>query len=143
MPGITVVQVRQILSRRCGPWIALADVADCLTRAAIFCGIQPKALGSITDVDLSGLTLDQLPKLLDVAEYHVAESASNNCEEVELRRVGIDEDPTKLFTKLERAAARKLCYLKETYNYGVAPLTGGTINLDFQAQHDRLPWHHG
>ncbi|WP_422929034.1 hypothetical protein [Singulisphaera sp. PoT] len=137
--SLTVVQARQILSRRCGPWIALADFNDCLLRAAIFCGIQPAAFPLVADGDLSGLSSDQLPKLFDVIEYHVAESASNNCDEVEMRRVGIQDDPGKLYTKLERFAGRKLCYLQKTYNYGVAPLTGGTINLDFQAQNDCLP----
>lgn len=133
MPTMTVLDARNIVHRRVGEYVVLADLDDALAESARQVGLSPAATARLVDDDLLLLAAADHDEFLKVAELRAWESILGNANDMGLRDAAIDESPATV-----REAARERIkalsgYVKDVYCVGLAPVTLGVVGLDFQA----------
>jgi hypothetical protein len=129
---LTTIQFRVILDRRVGPWSALGDFDDAVAYALTSVGSPPLDATAIVDADLVSVPADQANQLKDVAEWRYVLTCAANTGEDELRRIGLMDDPAKLYAKLVARAECLQEYLRRTYGFGLTSITTGTVDMHFQ-----------
>jgi len=143
---ITRSILETILVRRCGKWLIAAgldgttvngtnpDLNDPIGYAARKLGLTVANPTSVSDGDLAALNLDELDKLLDVAEYRALQTVLENFEAVTLEVGGRHEHYSEFADRLQKLIALKALRLEKDYGLGQGTLDIGVIQLDF-AQH--------
>ena len=133
---MTALQARNLVHRRVGEYVVLADLGDALARAARQVGLSPAAPTRLVDADLVALDADDHDRFLDVAELRAWESILANATDPGLRDAALDESPSSV-RELAREKIKSLgAHVKAVYGVGLASVSLGTIGLDFQAGAD-------
>lgn len=144
---ITRAQAESVLIRRCGKWLTMAgldgvtvngtnnDLNDPLGYALRQMGINPANISSIADSDLAGV--DDIDRLLDLAELRTLKNIQQNYDAVNLSVGGRSESYSDFANRIEAAIKRKQEEIESVYGLGLGSLEAGVIQLDF-AQRSEL-----
>jgi hypothetical protein len=119
-----------------------ADLNDPLTTSCRLLGLtlaDPLNLAADVggaNVDLAGVTQDQIDQLLDVAEWRCVRTCRANWSNVSMRVGQNAQDLTDLADRLEKADQRLTEQVRNQYGIGLGALGAESIDLGFQQQDD-------
>lgn len=145
--GVLVADLQKVLSGLCGGLLTAAGLDGSATSAAWLYPLATSAtaLGislanglTVVDDDLAGVTQNQLPQFVEVAELRALENALENYTLVTMKLSLQEQDLDQIRAGLEKAIVRKAAYVKERYGVGRGSLTAGVVNLGFQEPF--CPW---
>lgn len=127
---MTYTDAIKALNRRLGPWAALCDPGDAISRALLALGLTVTTYGTPVDDDFTKLAVAATPQFLDIAEYEALVTACNNADEVTLRASGIVTAEADAQRMLTRKVEMKLQYIRQRYAYGLQELQIGIVDLN-------------
>ncbi len=143
--ALLVSDLQAVLSGLCGGMLASAGLDGSPASAAFLypvarslaeLGVFPASPLTAADLDLTGVTPDMLPQLVDVAELHALESALSNYTVVDERISLGEQKHGQVRAGIEAAIARKAEEVRRRYGVGRGSLAGGTVDLDFALTFD-------
>jgi hypothetical protein len=143
--ALTVSGLQALLSGLCGNWLAASDLDGTATSAAFLypiarslteLGIAPASPLTVADADLTAVTADQLPQLVDVAELWSIQTALQNYSKIDQTGSLGQKRFGHLRMDMERTLARKSKEVRQRYGFGRGSLVGGTVDLDFATTFD-------
>lgn len=142
--AITRAQVEAILVRRCGKWLADAeldatvingtntDLNDPIGYAVRALGLTVSNLLSVSDADLAAVEDGDTDKLLDYAELRTLETVYQSNSLVDISIGPRSERLGQLRDGVAAAIARKREQIRAAYGSDVGALNTGVVVMDFQ-----------
>lgn len=146
---ITRANVEAILVQRTGPLLtaagmdgttvsgANASLNDPIGYAIRKLALTVASIASVADSDLSGVSVDDYDKLLDLAEYRTLESILGNLDDVNISVGSRSESLGQLSDQVEKKMDRLVARIEREYGIGLGTLQAGVINLGFQQHSDQ------
>jgi hypothetical protein len=104
------------------------------------CSVMPADPFKPVDGDLAGVSVLDIDKVLDFAEFRLLATALQNYVDVDVTIGPRHESADQMRKRLQEAVEARRAFLQRTYGYGAestgdaAALSAGTISLDFQEQ---------
>lgn len=141
--SITRAEAEVILIRRAGRFMRAAymdyetqdgsnpDLNDPIGYAARACDLTVTNLTGVQDTDLDGLNINDIDKLLDIAEYRLLLSVLGNYDKFGLKVGPRSEYQSQLAERLEPRVKWLAERMETQYGVGAATLEAGYISRDF------------
>lgn len=105
------------------------DLSDPISAALMQMGIMPVNISSPTSTDIALVALDDIYKLMDIAELRLLENILGNNDKVTLQAASGTEQFGQFTQDLEKLIARKQASIQRTYGIGLGATVSGARKI--------------